>query len=258
MRCIVELRGWLDGSQKLAMKTSLGSSASVGEPFFHLVSSWRHKKRDGKTLYQCILAFQRLIDTKYYIVLGRAGKTRSFDLTFSEYDCHHLMGIHYLSDRPDRRSSAKIFEELLISTEYRTHIASSCFWSKKLTDRIACTSILEKIIDDNHTIFRYINKGAGLHSQIKATFLMANYNVLISENNLRDVYVFIDKRNGSDDHFCRSIFPRTTRDFTIGQTKWTLLYKKKYLPDGTESVLYHNKNYVLPETQENSAPSNSS
>ena len=202
---------------------------------------------DEQTLFQCLLAFQRLTDIKYHIVLGKAGKTRSFDLTFSEYDCHHLMGIHYLADRPDRRSSAKIFDELITSAEYRTHIASSDFWSKQLIDRVACTSILEQLIYDNQTIFRYNSKGASFHSQINAEYLMANSNIPISENNLRDVYVFLDKRDDSDDRFCRSIFPRTTRDFTIGQPKWTLLYKKKYLPDGTESVLYHHKGFVLPQ-----------
>lgn len=246
MRCIVELSGWLDGSQKLAMKTSKALLLRW-KSLFSSRNTLEAYKMDEKNIYHCIVAFQRLIDTKYYIVLGRAGKTRSFTLTFSKYDCHHLMGIHYLSDRPDRRSSAKIFEELLISTEYRTHIASSDFWSRKLIDRISCVSILEQLIDDNQTIFRYINKSTSFHSQINAAFLLTNFNVQISENNLSDVYVFLDKRNDSDDYFCRSIFPRTTRDFTIGQPKWTLLYKKKYLPDGSESVLYHNKNYVLPD-----------
>ena len=202
---------------------------------------------DQQTLFQRLLSFQRLIGIKYHIVLGKAGKSVSFNLTFSEYDCHHLMGIHYLTDRPDRRSSARIFEELLASAEYRIHIASSDFWSKKLVDRIACTSILEQLIDDNQTIFRYNSRGAYFQSQINAEYLMANSNIPISEGDLRDVYVFLDKRDDSDDRFCRSIFPRTTRDYTIGQPKWTLLYKKKYLPDGTESVLYHNKNYVLTE-----------
>ena len=87
---------------------------------------------DEHKLYQCLLAFQRLIDIKYHIVLGRAGKSVSFDLTFTEYDCHHLMGIHYLADRPDRRSTAKIFEELITSAEFRSHIVSSDFWSRKL------------------------------------------------------------------------------------------------------------------------------
>ena len=200
----------------------------------------------SKMLLDCATAFYKLIGTKYHIVLGKSGKSISFDLTFSRYDCHHLMGIHYLSDRPDRRSSAKIFEEMITSAEYRTHIASSDFWSKKLADRIACTSVLEQLIDDNNTIFHYNNKGATFQTQIRAEYLMANSNIPISEDKLRDVYVFLDKKDNSDDRFCRSIFPRTTRDFTIGQPKWTLLYKKKYLPDGTESVLYHNKNYVLP------------
>lgn len=202
---------------------------------------------DEQTLYQCLMAFQKLIGTKYHIVLGRAGKSISFDLTFTEYDCHHLMGIYYLADRPDRRSRARIFTEMITSAEYRTHIVSSEFWSKKLINRIACTSILEQLIDDNHTIFRYNAKGANLYSQIKAEYLMANSNIPISADNPKDVYVFIDKRDDSDEHFCRSIFPRTTRDYTVGQPKWTLLYKKKYMPDGTECLLYHHKGYELPK-----------
>lgn len=43
---------------------------------------------DEQTLFQCLLAFQRLIGIKYHLVLGRAGKSISFDLTFSEYDCN--------------------------------------------------------------------------------------------------------------------------------------------------------------------------
>ena len=207
---------------------------------------------DEQTLYQCLMAFQRLIGIKYHIVLGRAGKSKSFNLTFSEYDCHHLMGIHYLSDRPDRRSSARIFEEMITSAEYRTNIASSDFWSKKLVDRIACTSVQEQLIDDNHTIFHYNSKGATFQTQIRAEYLMANFNIPFSEGELRDVYVFLDKREDSDDRFCRSIFPRTTRDYTIGQPKWTLLYKKKYLPDGTESVLYQHKGYSPAEKDDRS------
>ena len=207
---------------------------------------------DEHKLYQCLLAFQRLIDIKYHIVLGRAGKSVSFDLTFTEYDCHHLMGIHYLADRPDRRSTAKIFEELITSAEFRSHIVSSDFWSRKLVDRIACTSILEQLIDDNNTIFHYNSKGASFQTQISAEYLMANFNIPLSEGELRDVYVFLDKREDSDDRFCHSIFPRTTRDYTIGQPKWTLLYKKKYLPDGTESVLYQHKGYNPDEQDDGS------
>ena len=81
---------------------------------------------------------------------------------------------------------------------------------------------------------------------------MTNFNIPLSEGELRDVYVFLDKREDSDERFCRSIFPRTTRDYTIGQPKWTLLYKKKYLPDGTKSVLYQHKGYNPDEQDDGS------
>ena len=211
---------------------------------------------DEQTLYRCLTAFQILLGTKYHIVLGRSGKSVSFDITFTEYDCHHLMGIHYLLDRPDRRSRARIFQELLTSADYRAHIASSDFWSEKLIDRVACTSILEQLMDDNNAVYRYNARRSDFHSQIKAEYLMANLQVCVSSA-LRDVYIFLDKRDDYDERFCRSIFPRTTHDYTFGQPKWTLLYKKKSLPDGTETVLYHHKGYVLPKSDASNQPETS-
>ena len=206
---------------------------------------------DEQTLYQCLIAFQKLLDTKYHIVLGRSGKSVSFDLTFTEYDCHHLMGIHYLLDRPDRRSRARIFDELVSSKEYREHIASSDFWTDKVVDRVSCTTILEQLIDDNRSIFRYNPKRANFHSQIKAEYLLANSQVMISVPDLdsaagatlRDVYLFLDKRSDSDERYCKSIFPRTNHDYESGQAVWTLLYKEKIV-NGVSTVLYQHKGYT--------------
>ena len=208
---------------------------------------------DEQTLYQCLIAFQKLLDTKYHIVLGRSGKSVSFDLTFTEYDCHHLIGIHYLLDRPDRRSRAKIYEELVSSKEYREHIASSDFWTEKVVDRVSCTTILEQLIDDNRAIFRYNPKRANFHSQIKAEYLMANSQVMISvpdpDSNsamgspLRDVYLFLDKRSDSEERYCKSIFPRTDHDYVTGQSVWTLLFKEKIV-NGVSTVLYQHKGYT--------------
>lgn len=86
----------------------------------------------SKMLLDCATAFYKLIGTKYHIVLGKSGKSISFDLTFSRYDCHHLMGIHYLTDRPDRRSRARIFDDILNSDTYRQHLATSDFWNEKI------------------------------------------------------------------------------------------------------------------------------
>ncbi len=193
-----------------------------------------------ETLLACIQAIDNLIGTKYHIHLGRAGKLAAFTITFKKEDVYHLMGLHYLQDRIDNRNRGKIFDSLLTDPIYRHRIASSSHWSEDLSSRVACATMLEKMLDDNSTVFRYNHKRLPFFSQIEAEYLLDNTSYG------REVYLFIDKREDSDDRFCRSIFPKTTHDYSYGQAKWTLLYKKKHLPDGTEFVLYHNKNYVLP------------
>jgi len=42
-----------------------------------------------------------------------------------------------------------------------------------------------------------------------------------------DIYVFLDKRGEQGEFFCRSFFPKETKDYTIGQTAYTLLFKEK-------------------------------
>ncbi|MBR1477535.1 MAG: hypothetical protein IJ608_06200 [Lachnospiraceae bacterium] len=192
------------------------------------------------SILECLTSFCKLLDTRYTIHLGRAGKNLSFDIGFDKQDCYHLMGLHYLQDRRDNRGRNYIFDELLSSADARNHIASSSFIDDNVRDRILFTGMLEKLLDDNSTVFRYNRKRLQFFSQIEAEYLLDN----IAQG--QEVYLFLDKREDSEDRFCRSIFPKTNRDYSFGQARWTLLYKKKYLPDGTESVLYHNKNYVLP------------
>ncbi|MBP3848432.1 MAG: hypothetical protein J6D22_01670 [Pyramidobacter sp.] len=60
-----------------------------------------------------------------------------------------------------------------------------------------------------------------------------------------EIYLFLDKRTGRSERFCRSIFPRhDLRDYTKGQTKWTLLYERKVnLSSGSELVVYQHRLY---------------
>lgn len=205
---------------------------------------------DEQTLLSCAESFSKLLDISYHIVLGRAGKSIAFNLTFTKYDCHHLMGIHYLLDRPDRRNRARIFDDILTSAEYRQHIATSDFWTDKVTERITCTSIIEQLIDDNHTIFRYNPSRSSFYSQIKAEYLLSNPDVIISSSDQRDIYVFLDKRADSEERFCKSIFPKGLRDYTERQAIWALLYKaKKHISSGQIEVLYQHKSYS-PESNE--------
>lgn len=185
----------------------------------------------------CLQSFTKLLDTTYVFHLGRAGKHMRFSLDFSKEDCYHLMGLHYLKDRKDNRGRNYIFDELMESEDARAHMAMSEFIDENVRDRIHFTSLLETMLDDNHTIFRYNPKRLRFYTMIEADYLLENF----PEN--REVYLFLDKRTTSAYHFCRSIFPKKDRDYTDGQAKWTLLYKEKTKAKGEPTVLYRHIGY---------------
>ena len=206
-----------------------------------------------ETLLACVQAFDNLIGSKYQIHLGRAGKIATFTITVEKEDCYHLMGLHYLLDRIDNRNRGRIFDDLLTDPKYRHRIASSKHWTEELSYRVACAAILEQLLDDNSTIFRFNPQRLFFHSHISAEYLLAHTDYPVNADFISDVYLFVDKRTPDIDseRFCKSIFPKGNNDFTKYQSKWTLLYKEKTAPDGTTTVFYHHKGYELPgETED--------
>ncbi|WP_442950773.1 PBECR4 domain-containing protein [Oribacterium sp. WCC10] len=124
-------------------------------------------------LLRCAESFLNLIDTKYIIHIGRSGKLIKIQLTFDKEDAHHLMGLHYLSDRYDPRNRAKIFKDILHSPEYLKKLSSSVHWTPYLENRVICTSFLSEIIENNRTVIRYNPKRHHFHSKISAEYLLS-------------------------------------------------------------------------------------
>ena len=59
-------------------------------------------------LQRCALAFQRLIDTQYEIIIGRKGQMSKIILNFSETEFVHLAGLHKLVDNEWSESFVKL------------------------------------------------------------------------------------------------------------------------------------------------------
>lgn len=63
-----------------------------------------------RNIKDCVNAFLSLLNTQYEIVLGRKGVAVTLRITFDKKDCFHLMGLQYLTDRPElNRDREKIF-----------------------------------------------------------------------------------------------------------------------------------------------------
>ena len=179
--------------------------------------------------HHLFLSYQQ--STEYEIVLGRKNVAVKLIITFDKKDCFHLMGLQYLTDRPElRRDRGKIFDEIQKGIIKKENIESSDFYHK-IQDRVHFLPLLEKMLDSNETVFKY-NKKLNVYSMIEADYLMKNHmegkNLFLFLSNARD-----------DSYFCRSFFPEEKMDYTKNQASWTLLYKKKRnFIDGSEHILY--------------------
>ena len=182
-------------------------------------------------IYDCVDSFVSLLDTEYRLTLGRKGEAVSLNITFDKKDCFHLMGLQYLTDRPElSRDRGKIFDEIKARVLTKEQIESSDLY-EQIIDRIDLLPFLEDLFDSNDTVFKY-NEKKNSFSMIKANYLM--------KNRLADKNVFIFLSKSKDDtYFCRSFFPEANRDYTKNQASWTLLYKEKMKRStGQKVVLY--------------------
>lgn len=190
-------------------------------------------------IYDCTDSFYKLLNKEYKIILGRKGKTVELRLTFQKADCYHLIGLHYLKDRPDLKKDREIIFDLIHTREIPlSHFETSFFYSS-IQGRIDVLAELESFLDSNDTIFKY-SKNKTAFSKIEANYLMRNQ----SGNIVR--FVFLSKRN--DDVFCRSCFPKEHYEYSQGQEKWTLLYKEKInLGTGDVTIQYKYPSYKTPQ-----------
>lgn len=186
-------------------------------------------------LQRCALAFQKLIDTQYEIIIGRKGQLSKIILNFSETEFVHLAGLHKLVDNDFFRTASrkKVFDYALNGNiSYNTLTKSENFDFVK--ERIEYFEFLENILDSNDIIFKY-NSKKNVFSLIQADYLLQ------SEYNSRDIYIFLDRLKNSDLHFCRSFFPKGDKEYTAGQAKYTLLYKKKINKITGDAIVQYDK-----------------
>lgn len=185
-----------------------------------------------RNVYDCVEAFEKLLDKEYHLVLGRKNVSVSLQINFDKKECFHLMGLQYLTDRPElAHDRGKIFDAIKERRITVEQIQSSDLYYK-IADRIDMFPLLESIIDRNDTIFKY-NQKRNIYSVVKADYIMKNN---VEE---RNVFLFLAENEEKGKYFCRSFFPQDKMDYTKNQASWTLLYKQKViLSTGEAETLY--------------------
>ncbi|MGN1457690.1 MAG: PBECR4 domain-containing protein [Acutalibacteraceae bacterium] len=172
-------------------------------------------------LQECSKAFEQLLNIEYNIIIGRKNKNQNIHLAFDKSDFFHLIGLHKLLDYPDikTQSKEKIFNRILNGSLSYDFISKSIYF-EKIQNRFQPFSDIQNILDSNKLVFKY-NTHINSFSVIQAEYLLSTPCC----NN--DIYIFLDKNKNTGNYFCRSFFPKDKKDYTIGQTSYTLLYKEK-------------------------------
>lgn len=183
-------------------------------------------------LYDGAVAFQKLEKIRYKFILGRKAKLTELHITFDSTHFHHLAGLHKLTDIWISSISRKfIVRDILSGKITYNKIAASAYISA-ISRRIDLLTDFEKLIDNNKLVFRYgkLNK----YSAIDAEYLLSTPYVG------NDIYIFLS-HIGNDNYYCRSFFPKESRDYTERLPKYTLLYKEKIDVAAGTSIVQFNR-----------------
>lgn len=191
-------------------------------------------------LLQSLSAYKKILNFSYHFVIGRKNQTVDIILKFSKKDFFHLVGLQYLTDiRELNNDREKIFNKIECDYDFINLILNSINYFK-ISERVNLVATLEEFLDSNKTVFKFNNR-TNIFSLIDAEYILKNSNII------RNMYVFISREDkNSDTYFCRSAFSRdkSERDYVIGHTSYTLLYKEKVdLLTNEKQVLYVHPSY---------------
>lgn len=183
-------------------------------------------------LQKCAKAFEKLLEIQYRIIIGRKGKTAELVIGFSKLDFHHLMGLGKLKDlRLAKQNRGLVFDGIIGGTITYETLTDSRYLSQ-IENRFEPLAFIERLLDDNSLVFRY-NAKLNQFSLIEADYLLSTP----FENT--DIYIFIAEHKETGRYFCRSFFPKETKDYTEGQPRYTMLYKEKInLVTGETTIQY--------------------
>ena len=190
-------------------------------------------------IFNAAIKYQKLLNSQYNFIVGYKNEEFHITLTFTDYEFHHLAGLHYLNDIRYIRSTsrAKIFKKIIQGSINDNYLSKSLKYND-IIQRINNIVKLESFLDSNKIVFKF-NKSADPNSVIDADFILKS-----NEDKINTYFCIEERLDGT--YFGKSIFSRneTEKDYTKGHTLCTILYKEKIdLLTNEKQVLYTHPSY---------------
>lgn len=189
-------------------------------------------------LYEAAVAYNRLKNIVYEIILGRKGKSYTIRLHFPAESFFHLAGLQHLTDITyPSTNKERIFKEILAKRFTYESISSSVFLRENFVDERIQNMYLLEIIFDSNTVSYLINHNEyKKYTSIKADYLFEYKNI---ECDVFYFFSFIERMRPRFQNECKgcSYFKKHETDFTKGTSKTTVLMITKienYREEGLE------------------------
>lgn len=194
-------------------------------------------------LYNAAIAYQKLENVIYRIVIGRKRISYVLNIYFPAEAFFHLSGLQHLTDITfPSRNKERIYKEILNKRIGINLLQKSVFYDEYfIQERLSNFCHIEEMLDSNAVTY-LINK----NNYARYTNIRADY--LCERKFLEEIlYLFIVRElKESKDEKCRccSFFKKhgNKSDYTTGTSKTTTLLIEK-IADGKVNVLFRNPAY---------------
>lgn len=195
-------------------------------------------------LQRCAQGCAHLCDYAYDCTIARKNTSIDLQFTFSPYEFRHLAGLHRLENPRLRANSERILKDVLSGKITLETLRSSASWiaeQEKILLRLDALSHLDCLMDEFLLIFGFSGEKLTAVRPPIRTKIDADYLIKFQMEN-GTTFFFSVKH--CDTYCGRSIFINNINDYSVGQTKFTLLKKSKtYLPTGKTVLLYRRESY---------------
>ena len=198
---------------------------------------------------ESLSSYDKLLNTEYFIKIGRKGKASVLCLVFDKDDWFHTMGLHYLKDleflNVHGAQTESLYDEIIAGTYENADFEKSRYYTDEMELRVELfgqlADIIEKLDNQEYSFFGFSKKKCPWTS-INADYLINNHerfeNLMLykKSDNLAGI-IFISEM---------SIFSSeaSMNDYTVGQTQYTVLkVEKRDKVTGTVTPVFTHRNY---------------
>lgn len=185
-----------------------------------------------------------LIDTTYVFTYGKKKLLHTVNLSFSEDRFSHIAGFQHLSDivLPKMGSSKQRLSQVLDGTIRQADIEKSAFFKEYVEPRLFALLHLKTLLENDFTTYIFNAQKLSFYTDIESTYLIVGKTPGI-------VFLFTD-HDATCDYYPKSLFLKGNRDYTLNQTKITLLRKVRVVrTTGEATVLFNKDGFVMPDNQ---------